>query len=122
MPVGIHPGPVDPYAGRMATEARRRRLAQIDRQMAARRPLVDPWQQMIADDRQRHFDLRQGHQQRKERCEFEITRLERKGRTWWTDTDRTRMARLERDLAASKEWLDADELDQALTRGGSLVD
>jgi hypothetical protein len=109
MPVGIHPGPADPYAGRMATEARRRRLAQIDRQLAARRPLRDPWDQMAADERDHEQTLLVGHRQRLAKAEHRIMVLERLGRVWWTPEQTNQYVKACRDRDASKEWLAAYE-------------
>jgi hypothetical protein len=109
MPVGIHPAPVDPYAGRMATEARRRRLAQIDRQLDIRRPLRDPWRELEAADREHEQTLLVGHRQRLENAEFELVRLERRGRHRWTPADTDRYVQLCRLRDRSREWLSAYE-------------
>jgi hypothetical protein len=97
---------------------RHARLKQIDRQLATRRPRVDPWRQMVAAEREREQTLLHGHQQRVERTEFEIMRLERKGRTWWTPTDTDRYVELCQLRDRSREWLSAHELDAELRDRG----
>jgi hypothetical protein len=93
---------------------RHARLKQIDRQLAARRPRVDPWRQMVAAEREHEQTLLHGHRQRVERTEFEIMRLERKGRTWWTPADTDRYVELAQLRDRSREWLSAHDLDAEL--------
>jgi hypothetical protein len=108
-------------AGRLAAAQRRDQLEAIDRLAKRNHRLLhglrDPWRELEAADHRRHADERQGHLARRERCQAAIAELEAKGRAWWTDLDRDRMVKLERDLEKSQRWLVNDELDVSYRRG-----